>query len=271
MLAVPERLDCQRDRQRPQRHTGFRPGSVFTIQCRRCRPRLTPADNTPGGEKVAIIGTIWQRLRRNAAGRRQGRPINGKPATIVMDAAGIRVSRTKSSRCRLQRVPAEGAQGSGEYQPVGIGLLKPGCLARSATAEFTTLARHFAEPTPDTNKQFNTGRRAVDPDIHAPQPRGTLLTMLGFCVGVLLTPRQRHEHAVRARHAPREGAGDPIVARRDTDAADPQSHREPAGRRPGARSASRWYGCTSCCRRPSAPSTTPPAYIIFDVDAIVLR
>src|SRR4029079_18164614 len=51
----------------------------------------------------------------------------------------------------------------------------------------TALARHFAEAYPDTNKQFNTGQ--VEPLIKTFTPRqlrGTLLTMLGFCVGVLL-------------------------------------------------------------------------------------
>jgi predicted permease len=68
-----------------------------------------------------------------------------------------------------------------------IGLLKPGVSSDQATAEFTALARHFAEAYPETNKPFNTGQ--VEPLIKTFTPRqlrGTLYTMLGFCVGVLL-------------------------------------------------------------------------------------
>ena len=68
-----------------------------------------------------------------------------------------------------------------------IGLLKPGVSPDQANAEFTALAKRFAAAYPDTNKQFNTGQ--VEPLIKTftPRPlRGTLLTMLGFCVGVLL-------------------------------------------------------------------------------------
>ncbi len=68
-----------------------------------------------------------------------------------------------------------------------LGLIKTGRLGRSGDAEFTSLARRFAEAYPETNKQFNTGQ--VEPLIETftPRPlRGTLLTMLGFCVGVLL-------------------------------------------------------------------------------------
>ena len=71
--------------------------------------------------------------------------------------------------------------------PSVIGLLKPGVSLDQATAEFTALAKRFAAAYPETNKQFNTGQ--VEPLIKTftPRPlRGTLLTMLGFCVGVLL-------------------------------------------------------------------------------------
>src|SRR5206468_3284880 len=71
--------------------------------------------------------------------------------------------------------------------PSVLALLKREVSLDRANAEVTALARRLAEAYPESNKQFNTGR--VEPLIktYTPRPlRGTLLTMLGFCVGVLL-------------------------------------------------------------------------------------
>ena len=66
-------------------------------------------------------------------------------------------------------------------------LLKPGVSLDQANAEATTIARRFAAAYPDTNKQFNTGQVQPLLETFTPRPlRGTLWTMLGFCVGVLL-------------------------------------------------------------------------------------
>src|SRR3989449_23980 len=75
----------------------------------------------------------------------------------------------------------------GAKTPAVLALLKPRVSLDQANAEVTALAKRFADAYPDTNKQFNTG--LVEPLIktYTPRPlRGTLLTMLGFCVGVLL-------------------------------------------------------------------------------------
>src|SRR5439155_5130129 len=51
----------------------------------------------------------------------------------------------------------------------------------------TTIAKRFAAAYPDSNKRFNTGQVQRLLDSYTPRPlRGTLWTMLGFCVGVLL-------------------------------------------------------------------------------------
>ena len=71
--------------------------------------------------------------------------------------------------------------------PAVLGALKPGVSLDQANAEFGGFAKRFAEAYPETNKAFATAR--VEPLIktYTPLPlRGTLLTMLGFCVGVLL-------------------------------------------------------------------------------------
>ena len=71
--------------------------------------------------------------------------------------------------------------------PAVLGLLKAGVSLDQANAEATTIARRFAAAYPDTNKQFNTGQVQPLLETFTPRPlRGTLWTMLGFCVGVLL-------------------------------------------------------------------------------------
>ena len=68
-----------------------------------------------------------------------------------------------------------------------MGLLKDGVSLDQANAEATTIAKRFAAAYPETNKQFNTGQVQHLLDSFTPRPlRGTLWTMLGFCVGVLL-------------------------------------------------------------------------------------
>jgi predicted permease len=71
--------------------------------------------------------------------------------------------------------------------PMVLALLAPGSSLDRANAEVTSIARRFAETYPDTNKRFTAG--VVLPLIRVYTPeglRGALLTMLGFCVGVLL-------------------------------------------------------------------------------------
>src|SRR5262249_33710873 len=65
--------------------------------------------------------------------------------------------------------------------PALLGLLKRDVSVDQANAEFTTIAKRFAEAYPATNKQFNTGQ--VQPLIMTFTPltiRGTLWTMLAF-------------------------------------------------------------------------------------------
>src|SRR4029077_12979366 len=83
--------------------------------------------------------------------------------------------------------PPKARNDPANISPAVIGLLKPGVAPDQATAEYTALARRFAEAYPATNKQVTPAR--AEPLIKTFTPRqlrGTLLTMLGFCVGVLL-------------------------------------------------------------------------------------
>ncbi|HEV2984382.1 MAG TPA: ABC transporter permease [Vicinamibacterales bacterium] len=179
---------------KPQRYTGAYTTENF-LRILGVPPQLgrdfTVADNTPGAEKVALIGYgIWQ---RDFAGSSdvvgKGVRINGKPATIigVMPKGFAFPSNEELWIPLYSEFPTKPRNDPAANNPAVLGLLKPGVSYDQANAEFTTLARHFAEAYPATNKPFNTG--LVEPLIktYTPRPlRGTLLTMLGFCVGVLL-------------------------------------------------------------------------------------
>jgi predicted permease len=152
---------------------------------------FTAADNTPGGAKVAIIGYgSWQRDfagDRNIIGK--GVRINGKPATIIgVMSAGFAFPTNEEVWIPLfSEYPPKPRGTPGANNPAVLGLLKRDVSLDQATAEATTIAKRLATAYPDTNKQFNTGQVQRLLDTYTPRPlRGTLWTMLGFCVGVLL-------------------------------------------------------------------------------------
>ena len=225
----------------PQRYTGAYVTEQF-LRTLGVSPMMgrdfTPADNASGAGKVAIIGYgIWQREFGGAADIvGKGVRINGKSATVVgVMPQRVRVpDQRRDLAAALQRVPAAAAQRSGRDQPRGAwALLKDGVSLDQANAEATTIARRFAAAYPETNKQFNTGQVQHLLDSFTPRPlRGTLLDdarVLRRRAADLV--RQRDEHAVRAGHAPRQGAGGALVARRLADAAGAaDADREPAGR-----------------------------------------
>jgi len=179
---------------RPQRYTGAYTTENF-LRILGVAPMLgrdfAAADNTPGAEHVALIGYgIWQRDFGGATdivGRNVR--INGKPATIIgVMPKGFAFPTNEELWIPLySEFPPRPRKDPAAINPAVIGLLKAGASLDQANAEFTGLARRFAEAYPDTNRPFNAG--LVEPLIktYTPRPlRGTLLTMLGFCIGVLL-------------------------------------------------------------------------------------
>src|SRR5215471_16406378 len=178
----------------PQRYTGayvtedfLRALGVAPIMGR----DFTAADNARGAAKVAIIGYgTWQRDFGGAADIvGKGVRINGKPATIIgVMGKGFAFPTNEEIWIPLfTEYPPTTRKDPTANNPAVLGALRPGVSFDQANAEATTLARRFAAAYPDTNKQYNTGK--VEPLLttFTPRPlRGTLLTMLGFCVGVLL-------------------------------------------------------------------------------------
>jgi predicted permease len=144
---------------------------------------LRAEDNVPGAEKVALIGYgLWQRDfggTPDIVGK--ALRINGTPATIV----GVMPQGFAFPVNEQLWIPLYSEFPVRERNDPRA--INPGVSLDQANAEMTTLAKRFADAYPDTNKQFNTGK--VEPLLktYTPLPlRGTLLTMLAFCVGVLL-------------------------------------------------------------------------------------
>jgi putative ABC transport system permease protein len=179
---------------RPQRYTGaytteeFLPSlGVSPIMGR----DFTAEDNTPGAEKVALIGYgVWQRdfgASQDIVGKHVR--INGKPATIIgVMAQGFAFPTNEEVWLPLfSEFPPKPRNDPSSINPSVLGTLKPGVTLDQANAEFTALAKRFAAAYPATNKQFDTGQVRALIDAFTPRPiRDTLYTMLGFCVGVLL-------------------------------------------------------------------------------------
>ncbi|HKQ96775.1 MAG TPA: ABC transporter permease [Candidatus Polarisedimenticolia bacterium] len=152
---------------------------------------LRPEDNVAGAEKVAIIGHgLWQRDfggRADVVGRSVR--INGTPATIVgVMPPGFAFPTNEELWIPLySEFPVRARNDPRANNPAVMAILRNGTSLEQANSEISAFAKHLAEEFPDTNKQFNTG--LVEPLLktYTPVPlRGTLLTMLAFCVGVLL-------------------------------------------------------------------------------------
>jgi predicted permease len=179
---------------RPQRYTGAYVTDQF-LRSLGVSPMLgrdfAADDNRPGAEKVALIGYgIWQRDFGGAADIvGKGVRINGKPATIIgVMPKGFAFPTNEDLWLPLfPDFPVRPRNDPNSLNPAVLGTLKPGVSLDEANAEITGIARRFAGAYPTTNKQFNTGQ--VQPLIKTFTQgplRGTLWTMFGFCVGVLL-------------------------------------------------------------------------------------
>ena len=152
---------------------------------------LRPEDNVPGAEKVALIGYgLWQRDfggTPDIIGK--ALRINGTPATIVgVMPQGFAFPVNEQLWIPLySEFPVRERNDPRNISPAVLALIKPGVTLDQANAEMSTIAKQYSQAYPDTNKQFSMGK--VEPLLktYTPLPlRGTLLTMLAFCVGVLL-------------------------------------------------------------------------------------
>ncbi len=149
------------------------------------------SDDLPGAEKVAIISDgLWQ---RDFGGARDivGRVVrvNGAPATIIgVMPKGFAFPYREDVWIPLHgQFPVLPRNDPRDRSALVLALLRPGTSLDAASAEVTSFAGRFANAYPATNKRYSAG--LVLPLIRRYTPEaltGTLLTMLGFCVGVLL-------------------------------------------------------------------------------------
>lgn len=181
---------------RPQRFTGAYVGADF-LKVLGVRPALgrdfEAADDAAGAPKVMILGyDIWQRDfggRADVLGKSVR--VNGKAATVVgVMPAGFGFPGNDQLWIPLFNEyppqPRNDVNAAGNGVAV-LASLKPDVTVARAGAEFDTFAKRLSASYPDTNKAFNAG--VVEPLIKTFTPRqlrGLLLTMLGFCVGVLV-------------------------------------------------------------------------------------
>jgi predicted permease len=179
---------------RPQRYTGAYVTEDF-LRILGVSPAMgrdfTPQDNTPGAGKVALIGHgVWQRDFGGAADI-VGKAIrlNGKPATVigVMPKGFAFPTNEEVWSPLFSEYPPRQRNDPAANNPAVLGILREGVSLDQANAEATTIAKRFAAAYPETNKPFNTGQVQPLLETFTPRPlRGTMWTMLGFCVGVLL-------------------------------------------------------------------------------------
>ena len=267
---------------KPQRYTGAYTTENF-LRILGVSPIVgrdfTADDNKRGAEKVALIGYgVWQRDFGGVpeiAGTSVR--INGKPATIIgVLPKGFAFPTNEELWIPLfSEFPPLPRNDPRANNPAVLGLLKPNVTFDEANAEFTALARRFASAYPATNKPFNTGR--VEPLIKTFTPlplRGTLLTMLGFCVGVLLIAcvnvmnMQSARATLRAKElAIRSSLGASrmrLINQMLTESALVAG----LGAAIGIALA---YGATDWLQATiRSLDNPPPAYISFDVDGVVL-
>jgi len=178
----------------PRRYTGgyitdpfFRILGVAPIMGRDLRPE----DNVPGAAKVAILGYgIWQ---RDFAGAPdiigKGFRVNGTPTTVVgVMPKGFAFPQNEELWVPLYtEFPPRERSDQRALTPAVMALMKEGTTLEQANAEVSAFAKASAEAHPDSNKQFASGQ--VEPLLKTFTPlplRGTILTMLAFCAGLLL-------------------------------------------------------------------------------------
>jgi hypothetical protein len=230
---------------------------------------FTPADNQQGAEKVALISYgVWQRDFA-AAGNIVGTAvrINGKPATIIgvmPKGFAFRVNEEiwlplfSEFPPRPRNDPNANIAGGARTAET-----------RRASDQATRSSRRWrAGSPPRTGHEQAVQHRpgaAADRQLHAAGAARMLLTMLAFCVGVLLIACVNVMNMQFARATLRaKELAIPIVARRvarPADAAD--ADRKPAGRehRRGGRDRPRlpqhWLA------RPHGPQPRQPAACLY--------
>ena len=145
-------------------------------------------EDTPSGEKVAIISYSMWRERYSADPKIVGKQIrvNGVPYSVVgVMPEGFVFPNNDKIWVPLQTNPLEGKRGEGQFIST-FGKLKPGVSLDQANVDVATIAKRLASEYKESNEGFTASVQGFTDSYIGKQPRQLLLTMLGAVFFVLL-------------------------------------------------------------------------------------
>jgi putative ABC transport system permease protein len=145
-------------------------------------------EDTPSGEKVAILSYSMWRERYDADAKIIGKSIrvNGVPYSVVgVMPEGFAFPNNDKIWVPLQTNPLEGKRGEGQFVST-FGKLKPGVTLDQANADVGTIAKRLGSEYKESNEGFTANVQSFVDSYIGQQPRQLLFTMLGAVFFVLL-------------------------------------------------------------------------------------
>jgi putative ABC transport system permease protein len=145
-------------------------------------------EDTPSGEKVAILSYSMWRERYDADAKIIGKSIrvNGVPYSVVgVMPEGFAFPNNDKIWVPLQTNPLEGKRGEGQFVST-VGRLKPGVTLDQANADVGTIAKRLGSEYKESNEGFTANVQSFVDSYIGQQPRQLLFTMLGAVFFVLL-------------------------------------------------------------------------------------
>jgi putative ABC transport system permease protein len=145
-------------------------------------------EDTPSGEKVAILSYSMWRERYDADAKIIGKSIrvNGVPYSVVgVMPEGFAFPNNDKIWVPLQTNPLEGKRGEGQFVST-VGKLKPGVTLDQANADVGTIAKRLGSEYKESNEGFTANVQSFVDSYIGQQPRQLLFTMLGAVFFVLL-------------------------------------------------------------------------------------
>jgi putative ABC transport system permease protein len=145
-------------------------------------------EDTPSGDKVAILSYSMWHERYDADARIIGKPIrvNGVPYSVIgVMPEGFAFPNNDKIWVPLQTNPLEGKRGEGQFVST-FGKLKPGVSLDQANADVATIAKRLGNEYKESNEGFTAGVQSFIDSYIGKEPRQLLLTMMGAVFFVLL-------------------------------------------------------------------------------------
>lgn len=214
LMSTADFVDVQRETQSYEDLAAFISGSTVNIRYRDQPKRLTgayithnyfdilgvspvlgedfrPENDQQGADKTVLLShSLWRSdFNSDPAILGQSLNVNGNIATIigVMPPKFNFPTREQIWIPLNTEFPVRERTHSGINFVDALGRLKHGVSIDQAQLEMTSIAARLSEQYPETNEQFTQGYVRTMVDYFTPgNLKGTILTMLAFCIGVLL-------------------------------------------------------------------------------------